>query len=155
MKNESDSQARVAGAAEAGTELLAQVQRFNWLLLAALLAGSWYLSSWAMAQSVLIGGVLANGSFFLLRRDINQFMDNFSQAGMNWTAVKKIEKVRFFLKFYGRLAVLAVILYLLITRVSIDVIGLVIGLSSIMCSVVVVVLGKGSKLYSAQRMNEA
>ena len=108
-----------------------------------------------MARSVLIGGILANTSFFLLRRDINQFMDNFSQAGMHWTAVKKLEKVRFFVKFYGRLAVLALILYVLITQVTIDVIGLVIGLSSIMCSVVVVVLSKGSKLYSVQRIQGA
>ena len=155
MKNASEGQRHVTRAAAAGTELLAQVQRFNWLLLGVLVAGSWYLASWHVAQSVLIGGILANGSFFLLRRDINQFMDNFSQAGMNWTAVKKIEKVRFFLKFYGRLAVLAVILYLLITRISIDVIGLVIGLSSVMCSVVVVVLGKGSMLYSVQRIKGA
>jgi hypothetical protein len=155
MKNASEDQRYVTRAAAAGTELLAQVQRFNWLLLALLLAGSWYLASWPVAQSVLIGGILANASFFLLRRDINQFMDNFSRAGMNWTAVKKIEKVRFFLKFYGRLAVLAVILYLLISRISIDVIGLVIGLSSVMCSVVVVVLSKGSMLYSVQRIKGA
>lgn len=153
MTNASEGQA--AGAAEAGTALLAQVQWFNWLLLAGLLAGSWYLASWEMARSVLIGGILANGSFYLLRRDLNQFMERFSQAGMNWNAVKKLEKVRFFLKFYGRLAVLAVILFLLITRVSIDVIGLVIGLSSIMASVVIVVLGKGSTLYSAQRVKGA
>lgn len=152
MTNASDGHEYVARAAEAGGELLAQVQRCNWLLLALLLSGTWYLAAWPMAQSVLIGGILANASFFLLRRDISQFMDNFSQAGMNWTAVKKIEKVRFFLKFYGRLAVLALILYLLITRISIDVIGLVIGLSSIMASVVIVVLSKGSKLYSVQRM---
>jgi hypothetical protein len=153
MTNASEGQA--AGAVEAGTALLAQVQWFNWLLLAGLLAGSWYLASWEMARSVLIGGILANGSFYLLRRDINQFMERFSQAGMNWNAVKKLEKVRFFLKFYGRLAMLAVILFLLITRVSIDVIGLVIGLSSIMASVVIVVLSKGGTLYSAQRVKGA
>lgn len=153
MTNASEGQA--AGAAAAGTALLAQVQWFNWLLLAGLLAGSWYLASWEMARSVLIGGILANGSFYLLRRDINQFIERFSQAGMNWNAVKKLEKVRFFLKFYGRLALLAAILFLLITWVSIDVIGLVIGLSSIMASVVIVVLSKGGTLYSAQRVKGA
>ena len=136
--------------AEAGTSLLKDVQRFNWLLLALLTAGAWYLFSWKIAQSVLIGGVLANVSFFLLRQDIARFMANFSQAGMNWKAVKQLEKVKFFLKFYGRLIVLAVILFFLITRVSIDVIGLVIGLSTIMLSVIIVVLSKGSMYLSAQ-----
>lgn len=153
--NARDGQEQAARVAAAGSDLLAQVQRFSWLLLVGLLVGAWYLSSWPMARSVLLGGILANGSFFLLRRDINQFMDNFSQSGLNWTGVQKLEKVRFFLKFYGRLAVLAVILYLLVTRISLDVIGLVIGLSTVMCSVVVVVLSKGSTLYSAQRMKGA
>lgn len=155
MNNTGDGQDQVRHAAEAGTELLAHVQRFNWLLLAIIIGGSWYAFSWPLAKSVLIGGLLANGSFFLLRRDINSFMENFSQAGMNWQAVKKLEKIRFFVKFYGRLAVLALILFLLITRVSIDVIGLVVGLSTIMFSVIVVVLSKGSMLYSAQRFKGA
>jgi len=155
MKKTDDSQEQVRIAAEGGTRLLAHVQRFNWILLAILIAVCWYMFSWSLAQSVLVGGLLANASFFLLRRDIASFMDNFSQAGMNWQAVKKLEKIRFFVKFYGRLAVLAIILYLLITRVTIDVLGLVVGLSTIMFSVIVVVLSKGSMLYSAQRFKGA
>ena len=130
--------------AESGSSLLRSVQRFNWLLLAVLIAGSWYMFSRTQAQSVLIGGLLASVSFFMLRRDIDLFMTNFSQAGMNWRAVKKLEKIKFFLKFYGRLTALAFVLFLLVTWVSIDVIGLVIGLSTIMLSVIIVVLSKGS-----------
>ena len=136
--------------AEAGASLLKDVQWFNWLLMAILTAGAWYFFSLKIAQSILIGGLLANVSFFLLRQDIAKFMANFSQAGMNWKAVKQLEKVKFFLKFYGRLIVLAVILFFLITRVSIDVIGLVVGLSTIMLSVIIVVLSKGSMYLSAQ-----
>ena len=153
--NQQDSGEHVQKAAEAGTSLLTYVQRFNWALLAVLIAGAWYMFSMTMAQSVLIGGLLASVSFFMLRRDIDLFMTNFSQAGMNWRAVKKLEKVKFFLKFYGRLTVLAVVLYLLITWMSIDVIGLVIGLSTIMLSVVIVVLSRGSMLLSTQRFKGA
>lgn len=140
---------------EAGNVLLHSVQRFNLLLLLILIGGGWYLSSWPMARSILIGGVLANVSFFLLRRDIKLFITNFSAAGANWKSVRKIEKIKFFVKFYSRLAALAVILCLLITKVTIDVIGLVIGLSTIMLSVIVVVLSKGSMLYPAQRYKGA
>lgn len=142
-------------ATDSGNMLLSNVQQFNWLLLAILVGASWYMFSWPLAKSVLVGGLLANVSFFLLRRDITLFMTTFSQAGLNWRAVKKLEKVKFFLKFYGRLAVLAVIMYLLITRVTIDVVGLVIGLSTIMFSVIVVVLSKGSMLLSTQRFKGA
>ncbi|HHO47855.1 MAG TPA: hypothetical protein ENN06_05315 [Desulfobacteraceae bacterium] len=150
-----ESQQQAGTAVEAGTRLLAYIQRFNWILLAVLIAGAWYVFSWPRAQSVLIGGLLANISFFFLRRDVAVFMDNFSQAGMSWQAVKSLVKVNFFVKFYGRLAVLALVLYLLITRVSIDVIGLIVGLSTIMFSIIVVVIGKGSMLYSAQRFKGA
>ncbi len=144
-----------AKSAEAGAELLTYIQKFNWLLLAVLFVGCWYMFSWPVARSVLIGGLLSSVSFYMLRRDMNLFMTSLSQAGMNWRAVKQIEKVKFFLKFYGRLAVLAVILYLMVSRVAIDVVGLVIGLSTIMLSVIVVVLSRGSNLYSAHRFKEA
>lgn len=153
--NQQDDIDYVQRAAESGTTLLNYVQRFNWLLLAVLIAGSWYMFSRTMAQSVLVGGLLASISFFMLRRDVDLFLTNFSQAGMNWRAVKKLEKIKFFLKFYGRLTALAFILYLLITWMSIDVIGLVIGISSIMLSVVIVVLSKGSMLLSTQRFKGA
>jgi len=150
-----DSQNQDRTAVEAGSRLLAYIQRFNWILLAVLFAGAWYIFSWPKAQSVLIGGLLANASFFLLRRDIVIFMDNFSQAGMSFKAVKKLEKIKFFVKFYGRLALLALVLYLLITRISIDVIAMLVGLSTIMFSIIVVIIGKGSTLYSAQRFKGA
>ena len=139
----------VNNAAEAGSALLSYVQYFNLVLLVVLIAGAWYLESWVFAQSVLIGGVLTSLSFFMLRRDIDRFMARFSQAGMNWQAVGKMEKIKFFLKFYGRLMALAFVLYLLVSLVSIDVIGLVVGLSSIMLSVIIVVLSKGSTFLSA------
>ncbi len=155
MNKTGDGQEQARQAAEAGTRLLTHVQRFNWILLGALVGGAAYFYSWPVARSVLIGGLLANASFFMLRRDMNSFMHNFSQAGMNLQAVKRIEKIRFFVKFYGRLAVLALVLLVLITKVGIDIIGLVVGLSTIMFSVIVVVLSKGSMLYSAQRLRGA
>ena len=155
MINNTESKDPVQMAADSGNVLLRNVQQFNWLVLVVLIGGSWYMFSWPLAQSVLIGGILANASFFMLRRDINQFMTTFSQAGLSWQAVKKLEKVKFFLKFYGRLATLAAILYLLITLVTINVVGLVIGLSTIMFSVIVVVLSKGSMLLSTQRFKGA
>ena len=153
--NSQDTMDHVDKGAEAGSLLLSSVQRFNWVLMAVLVVGSWYMFSRTLAQSVLVGGLLASVSFFMLRRDIDSFMTNFSQAGMSWKAVEKLEKIKFFLKFYGRLATLAVVLYALVTWISIDVIGLVVGLSTIMLSVIIVVLSKGSMLLSTQGLKGA
>lgn len=137
------------------THLLRSIQWFSLVLLAVLIGGCWYFVSAHLALSVFWGGVLANGSFILLRRDITRFMDDFVRAGENWKTVKRMVKARLFLNFYARLAVLGVILYLLSTQVQVNMIGLAVGLSTIMISVIAVVLSKGSMLYSTQRFKGA
>jgi len=140
---------------EAGVALLRMVQQFNLLMVAVFTAGSWYIIDWTLAQSVLIGGVLASGSFFLLKRDIEQLIGRVASAGEQAKGVKKMEKVRFFLKFYARLTVLGLLLYVLITNVSINMIGLVIGLSTVMLSVIIVVLARGRMIFSPQSFKGA
>ncbi|HDL98102.1 MAG TPA: ATP synthase subunit I [Desulfobacteraceae bacterium] len=139
----------------AGVILLRYVQHFNWLLLAVLTAGSWSFSSWLVAQSVLFGGLLANGSFFLLRRDIQHLITNVSEQGQAGNPVTKQEKIKFFLKFYGRLIALVAVLFLLFTCFTINTVGLLIGLSTVMLSVIIVVLSKGRMLYSVQGLKGA
>ncbi len=148
---------RNTGAAqeEVGVMLLRYVQHFNWLLLAVLTVGSWSFTSWLVAQSVLIGGLLANVSFFLLRRDIQRLITNVSELGQTGNAVTKQEKIKFFLKFYGRLVALFAVLFLLFTNFTINTIGLLIGLSTVMLSVIIVVLSKGRILYSVQGLKGA
>ncbi len=142
--------------AEPGIQLLRFVQLFSWIFLAILVSGSWYiLKDWVFARSVLIGGVLANGSFYLLKRDIEQLIGRVSAATDGRKAVKRVEKLRFFLKFYARLIVLGLILYLLATRININMIGLVAGLSTVMLSVITVVLSRGKKIFSVQRYKGA
>lgn len=135
--------------------LLRSIQLFSLVLLAVLISGCWYFVSTELALSVFWGGVLANGSFILLRRDITRFMDDFVRAGENWKAARRMVKARLFLNFYARLAVLGVILYLLSTKGQINMIGLAVGLSTIMISVIAIVLSKGSMLYSTQRFKGA
>jgi NAD(P)H-dependent flavin oxidoreductase YrpB (nitropropane dioxygenase family) len=135
---------------EAGVALLRMIQLFNLLMVAIFTAGSWYIIDWTLAQSVLIGGILASGSFFLLKRDIEQLIDRVASAGDQAKGVKKMEKVRFFLKFYARLTVLGLLLYVLTTKISINMIGLVIGLSTVMLSVVIVVLARGRMIFSVE-----
>jgi len=149
-KNKPGEREKQPGQSE--TALLRSIQLSSFLLLVLLMAGTWYFFSGQVALSVLLGGLLANGSFVMLRRDIVRFMDDFSRSGENSKAVKRVVKARLFLNFYIRLAVLGVILYLLSIRLNINMVGLAVGLSTVMISVIAVVLGKGSMLFSAQRL---
>jgi len=141
--------------AEAGVLLLRMVQRFNLLMVAVFTLGCWYIVDWTLARSVLIGGMLAGGSFFLLKRDIEQLINRVAEAGEQVKGVKKLEKVRFFLKFYARLFILGLLMYVLTTKVSVNMIGLVLGLSTVMLSVVIVVLARGRMVFSAQSFKGA
>jgi len=134
---------------------LHSVHKFNAVILGLLIAGSWYIFSWPLAMSVMIGGLLASASFILLSRDIRKLMDSFTRAGANRNTVKRVSKVRLLFNFYARLGVIGLILYELNVYMPIHMIGLAVGLSTIMFSVVVVVLSKGNMLYSVQRFKGA
>ena len=101
------------------------VQMINWLLLLVLVAGSWTFVTPFFVKGILAGGLIANVSFMILKRDLQKIM-----AGPIHVA-----KVRFFLRYYARFAVLAVILYLLVRYKAVHVVGLVTGLSTVVLSI--------------------
>ena len=106
---------------------------------------------WNIARSILAGGILGSGSFYLLTRDIEQMIGRVSNAGDQFKAIKTAEKIRFLLKFYARLVVLGLLLFVLITKVNINMIALAVGLSTIMLSIIIVFLSKGREILSVQR----
>jgi hypothetical protein len=134
--------------------ILRMVQQFNLVIIAVFTVGSWYIIDWNLAKSVLIGGVLASVSFFLLKRDAEQLIDQVA-AGSQVQGVKGLAKSSFILKFNGRLIVLGLLLYVLTTKININIIGLVIGLSTVMLSVIIVVLTRGRMVFSGQSFKGA
>ena len=60
--------------ADPGVLLLRYILVFNLLTLLIFVGGSLYLYDWVIARSVLAGGVLAGGSFFMLKKDIERIM---------------------------------------------------------------------------------
>ena len=134
----------------AGSEInpLKMIQQFNLLMIVVFTAGSWYIFGWILARSVLIGGLMAAASFFLLKRDIEQLIGRVAAAGAQVKGVKRLEKARFILKFYARLIVLGLLLFVLAGKISLNMIGLVLGLSTVMLSVVIVVLMRGRMVFS-------
>ena len=107
---------------------LKKIVLYSWILLAVMLIGSWIIFSLEAAESVLAGGLLANISFILLKRDLTRLLQG------ELTAVK----VRFFIKYYARLTVIAVGLFLLIRYQVVQVVGLLTGLSTIFISIAAV-----------------
>ncbi|MGD9947944.1 MAG: ATP synthase subunit I [Desulfobulbus sp.] len=112
------------------------VMVLSWLLLAAMTVGSWWMFDWQFAQSILLGGILVNASFWLLQKDAQRLMRKVSQAEAGMAV--HTEKTRFFLRSFARLVVLGLLLFVVAVRVPINAIGLTLGFTTVMVSVVII-----------------
>ena len=116
---------------------LTTVQLFNWLLLLGMSGAGWLTVGWFVAKSIFIGGVLANISFALLKRDLLKLLGGPLEAA----------KALFFIKYYLRLTALVVVLFLLVRYQQVHTIGLLVGLSTVLLSIVVTMAGAVKKMY--------
>lgn len=128
---------------ERGALVVRYVMVCSILLLSALAAGSCLLQEWIFARSLLIGGLLVNGSFWLMQKDTCRLLRRAGEIGGD--AGIGIEKTRFLLRSFARLVVVGLLLFVLASRMSIDVIGLVAGFATVMVSVVIIGLSAGSR----------
>lgn len=113
----------------------------NWLLLFVMTACGLFVFSAFSARSIFLGGAIANISFMLLKKDLTGLLRG-ELIGV---------KARFFVKYYARLTVLALLLYLLVRYQAVNNVGLLLGLSTVFLSVVITVAGEARKiLYQAK-----
>ncbi|MDX9833627.1 MAG: ATP synthase subunit I [Desulfobulbus sp.] len=120
------------------TGLVRSVMIFSWILTLVLAAVGWYAYGWIFARSVFVGGCLVNSSFLLLRFDARRLTSRISVAGEQQGAVSQAETVRFIIHFFTRLVVLGLLMFVLASKMTIDVIGLTLGLTTVMCSIVTI-----------------
>lgn len=102
-----------------------QLHLTNWVVLAFFCATAGVFFTLHVVQSVLVGGLLVNISFLLLHRD----MAGFFAGGM------ARPRIVFFVKYYARLAVLALLIYLVVRNMPINVPGFCLGLSTVVASI--------------------
>ena len=115
---------------------LNRMGRLNWLLLLVMTAAGNFLISPYFAKGLLIGGLIANISFILLKKDITRVLAGPLNAA----------KGRFLIKYYIRLTVLTLILFFLVKYKSIHLVGLMVGLSTVVISIGIMVAGAARKV---------
>ena len=115
---------------------LDRMERLNWLLLAGMISAGSLFVSFSFGVALLIGGVIANTSFMLLKKDITRVLSGPLQAA----------KGRFLLKYYIRLTCLALILFCLVRYGSVHLVGLLLGLSTVVISIGIMVAGAARKV---------
>jgi len=113
----------------------------SWVYLAVLVLGSWVISSWSFAWGVLAGGVISIGSFLVSYRDVERFFDTLEPAQEQPAErVKKIKK-GFVVKFWLRLFLIGVVLFVLIKYSGINIFGLILGLTTVVFTITFSALG--------------
>ena len=109
--------------------LYRELKTINWFVLLILASGSFFVMSPRFTTGVILGGIIVIANFNLLQHAV---YGAFSPGG---AAAKA--KAGIIAKFYLRLLALGVIIYLLIVNGGIDPIGLGVGLSTVVFSIIV------------------
>jgi len=99
--------------------------------------GAFLVYSVAMGQAVLMGGALSFLSFLWLQRDIGKIFSGPLGAA----------KILFFINYYARLALLAVVLFVIVKHRLFNVIGLLVGMSTVVLSIVIAGIGEVRKMH--------
>ncbi len=107
------------------TDLLGELARRNWIILALLLTGSLLLRNPAFSLGVLSGGLVAVAGYRWLHRSLNKML---RQTGGGSTK-------GFQAGYVVRLTFLAAALYLLVAIVKVHPVGLVLGLSVVLLNI--------------------
>lgn len=106
-----------------------ELKMINWLILLILSSGSYFLMRPRFTTGVILGGIIVIANFNLLQYTI---YGAFSPGGALARA-----KAGIVAKFYLRLLALGLIIYLLIVHGGIDPVGLGVGLSTVVFSIIV------------------
>ncbi|HIP40471.1 MAG TPA: ATP synthase subunit I [Desulfocapsa sulfexigens] len=132
---------------------LKQVQILSFAFLVVLTGGSWVMMSWPFAQSVLVGGIIAIASFFSGHRDIASFLKTFEppREGEKGKEKKRSGKSVYIIKFWLRLALIAVILLFFIKSGKADVIGLLLGLSTVVFAIILTTLSVAGRYFLSRK----
>jgi hypothetical protein len=100
----------------------------NWLIFLTLSLLSFFLMSPSWTMGVILGGLITIGNFNLLQHTIKSVFSS--------QPIEKTVRVTIVAKYYFRLLGLGVILFVLITRGWVDPVGLTVGLSIVVFTIV-------------------
>ncbi|MFB3925245.1 MAG: ATP synthase subunit I [Syntrophales bacterium] len=107
----------------------------NWIALGILSLIGFVFASTSFALGVLLGGLISIANFYWLYLSLKKAFRNISARAKSFIMVR----------YYIRFVVTAVVIYFLITHFSINIIGLLIGLSVVVINIVVTTVLEVSK----------
>ena len=107
-----------------------KLEILNWIILGLFVALSLLFFSTDFTLGILLGGLISVVSFSWRQRDLRKVFRNLTERARS----------AIMFRYYIRFFVSAVLIYLIITRTSADVIGLLVGLSIVIINIVLTLL---------------
>lgn len=129
--------------AERKDPLIKKIEIRNWCVLAVFVCASLVFWSYPVTLGVLLGGFVCILNFHWICRDLRAaFQGPVDRA-----------RQRVLIRYYLRLFVTAVVLFFVITKTEVNVIGLVVGLSIVVVNIIATVLLENVKKNPPRRLN--
>ena len=116
--------------------ILKFVTRANWILLAAASLGGLWLAPPAFAAGIFCGGLIVTVNFHLLARTLHKALRPGRLASHNVVLAK----------YYVRFMISGLIIFVLISKHYVNPLGLFIGLSVVVASIILATVGEVKKL---------
>ncbi len=123
----------------------------SWLYLAILVIGSWVMSSWSFAWGVLVGGVISIASFLVSYREVRRFFETHELQQGESARKSKFRSQGLILKFWLPLLMIGLVLFFLIRFSTINVFGLILGLTTVVFTITLSALGVVWGYYFSRR----
>ena len=107
-----------------------KIEITNWIILTILFIPSIIFTPWKFALGILLGGFISIINFHWLGRNLQDVFKN----------IRGNVKGPVMVKYYIRLAITAVAIYFLITGDTVNVVGLLVGLSVVVINIIITVI---------------
>ena len=116
---------------------LQKMQVISWICLVVLAVGAVVVVSAQFALAVLVGGLISVGSFWVSQAEIMRMIH--SVTSLPFLEDRQVQAKQgqkgYLLKFWGRLAIIGVVLLVVIKSQVVNIFGLILGLSTVVLAV--------------------
>jgi len=133
---------------------LQKMQVVSWMVLVVLTAFSAMFMSLAFAWSVMVGGMISIASFFISNKDILKLIDSVTSLSSpeDRKATAQQGQKGYLLKFWLRIVIIGVVLFVLIKWKLVNIFGLILGLSTVVISIMFISMNvAGRYLFRGRR----
>jgi hypothetical protein len=119
----------------------------SWIVLAVLTVLGWLGISQEFALGILVGGVLAVLNFHVMAYILGSTLNRHWSSQEEWQAVGRQAVPFMALKYVLRFTVLAAIIFFLVTTGRVNIFGLLVGLSTVVLTLIVLGILQSRKIF--------